>query len=78
MSTYTLVKYILMKNFLLQVFAIVSVLVLLMFALRNALDIPDVMISNATGECVKVINYKEGDKYSCTDMPSKYNVVWVK
>jgi len=67
-----------MKTFLLQVVVVVSVLVLLMFTLRNALDIPDVMISNSTGECVKVINYKEGNKYSCTDMPSKYNVVWVK
>jgi len=67
-----------MKTFLLQVAVIVSVLIALLFILGDALDIPDVHVSHSTNECVKVINYKEGDKYSCTDMPSKYNMIWVK
>ena len=67
-----------MKTFLLQVVVIVSVLIALLFILGDALDIPDVHVSHSTNECVKVINYKEGDKYSCTDMPSKYNMIWVK
>jgi hypothetical protein len=71
-----------MKTFLLQVVVIVSVLIVYvligLFILGDALDIPDVHVSHSTNECVKVINYKEGNKYSCTDMPSKYNMIWVK
>ena len=67
-----------MKTFLLQVVVIVSVLIALLFILGDAMDTPDVMISNSTGECINVLNYKEDDKYSCTDMPSKYNMIWVK
>ena len=67
-----------MKTFLLQVVVIVSVLIALLFILGDALDIPDVHVSHSTNECVTVINYDEDDKYSCTDMPSKYNMIWVK
>jgi hypothetical protein len=67
-----------MKTFLLQVVVYFSVLIALLFILVDALDIPDVHVSHSTNECVTVINYEEDDKYSCTDMPSKYNVVWVK
>jgi hypothetical protein len=47
-------------------------------AIETALDRPDVHISNSTGECVRVLNYVEGDSYSCDNLPSKYNKVWVK
>lgn len=67
-----------MKTFLLQVVVIVSVLISLLFILGDAMNIPDVMVSYSTGECVEVLNYKEDDKYSCIDMPSKYNHMWVK
>jgi len=41
-----------------------------------AITTPDVYVSNTTNECVKVINY--GSDYSCENMPTKYNKVWVK
>ena len=44
----------------------------------NVIDIPDVHVSNGTGECVKVINYAEDDEYTCDVLPRKYNHVWVK
>tara|TARA_B100001093_G_scaffold128481_1_gene120968 strand:- start:15176 stop:15397 length:222 start_codon:yes stop_codon:yes gene_type:complete len=47
-------------------------------AVESALDMPDVYWSNTTNECVGVVNYANGDDYSCDDLPSKYNKVWVK
>ena len=47
-------------------------------AVGNSIDIPDVHVSNSTGECVKVINYAEDDAYTCNVLPTKYNHVWVK
>jgi len=40
--------------------------------------IPDVLVSHSTDECVTVINYTDEDIYSCENMPTKYNKVWVK
>ena len=42
------------------------------------LDIPDVYWSNNTNECVSVKNYANGDSYTCNNLPSKYNKVWVQ
>jgi|TARA_R110002124_G_scaffold248260_1_gene413389 hypothetical protein len=53
-------------------------LVAIFFALTTSLDIPDVLISHSTNECVSVINYTDEDTYSCENMPTKYNKVWVK
>ena len=53
-------------------------LVAIFFALTTSLDIPDVLISHSTNECVTVINYTDEDTYSCENMPTKYNKVWVK
>lgn len=47
-------------------------------AVETSLDRPDVHISNSTGECVRVLNYVEDHKFTCEDLPSKYNNVWVK
>tara|TARA_B110000967_G_C18759702_1_gene497142 strand:- start:423 stop:638 length:216 start_codon:yes stop_codon:yes gene_type:complete len=47
-------------------------------ATLNALSIPDVMFSHSTDECVEVFNYVEGENYSCENLPSKFNHVWVK
>jgi hypothetical protein len=44
----------------------------------EALSLPDVWFSYSTDECVRVINYVEGENYSCENMPSKFNHVWVK
>ena len=38
---------------------------------------PDVHISHSTNECVKVINYGDTN-YTCDNLPSKYNHVWVQ
>jgi hypothetical protein len=46
-------------------------------AAQTVLDRPDVHYSNSTGECVRVLNYAENDRYSCDNLPSKYNKVWV-
>ena len=47
-------------------------------ALETALDLPDVYWSNTTNECVGVVNYAKADDFSCENLPSKYNKVWVK
>lgn len=44
----------------------------------NVLDMPDVHVSNSTGECVEVINYDPEHEYTCDNLPEKYNHVWVK
>ena len=44
----------------------------------EALSMPDVWFSYSTDECVKVINYDKDDKYSCENLPAKFNHVWVK
>ena len=44
----------------------------------EALSMPDVWFSYSTDECVKVINYDKTDKYSCENLPSKFNHVWVQ
>ena len=46
--------------------------------IMDVFDIPDVLISNSTGECINVYNYREDDNYTCRNLPSKYNHVWVK
>ena len=55
-----------------------SIFALGIFSFSSIAAIPDVRVSHSTNECVTVINYEEDDQYSCTDMPSKYNMVWVK
>jgi len=42
------------------------------------MSIPDVWVSYSTGECVTVVNYDEADNYSCENMPTKFNRVWVE
>ena len=49
-----------------------------LFALKSAVDMPDVYISHSTGECVQVLNYVEEDIYTCDNLPKKYNTVWVQ
>ena len=47
-------------------------------ALNYAFNIPEVQMSHSTGECMKVVNFSESDKFTCDDLPSRYNHVWVK
>ena len=50
----------------------------LCWLLLSSMAMPDVWFSYSTDECVKVVNYVEGDNYSCENMPSKFNHVWVE
>lgn len=47
-------------------------------ALATVIFMPEVQVSHSTGECVKVINFRIEDTWSCDNLPSKYNHVWVK
>lgn len=51
------------------------------FAAKVSMDtlmLPDVYVSYSANECVSVSNYEEDDSYSCENLPSKYNHIWVK
>ena len=48
------------------------------WALNHTMSMPDVHFSYATNECVEVVNYKEGDQYTCENYPAKFNHVWVE
>lgn len=39
---------------------------------------PDAHFSNATGECVRVVNHDRDAFYTCDSLPSRYNHVWVE
>mgnify|MGYP000044037596 FL=1 len=69
-----------MKGLSETVFSLVAVSLVLVYctAVSGVIDMPDVHVSNMTGECVKVINYAENDNYTCEVLPTKYNQVWVK
>ena len=49
----------------------------LAWAVDSSFAMPDVHVSYATGECVKVVNYADTD-YTCENYPSKFNHVWVQ
>ena len=49
----------------------------LTYAMVSASAMPDVHVSYATGECVKVVNYTD-EIFSCETLPSKFNHVWVQ
>jgi hypothetical protein len=66
-----------MKGLSETVFSLVAVSLVLVYC-TAVIDMPDVHVSNMTGECVKVINYAENDSYTCEVLPTKYNHVWVK
>lgn len=60
-------------------FLISSVALYLLVGILNTTSyMPDVYVSNSTGNCVKVINYDERFDYNCSNYPSKYNHVWVQ
>ena len=54
-----------------------TMLVGLGYAVNSALSAPDVYVSYATNECVKVVNYTD-EIFSCENLPSKFNHVWVQ
>ena len=62
-----------MKILILLIIISISIL----FVVNTTLSMPDVYVSNSTGDCMAVINY-EGSLWSCENLPSKYNHIWVK
>lgn len=54
------------------------IVALLINAVMTIASMPDVYFSHSDGTCVKVINYADGDTFSCEKLPSRYNHVWVK
>jgi len=48
------------------------------FAVIKASELPDVWFSYKTQDCVQVVNYVEGQNYSCENLPPKYYHVWVE
>ena len=50
----------------------------LVYAILTASAYPDVWFSHSTGDCVKVLNYAEGDNYTCENLPSSFYHVWVE
>ena len=39
---------------------------------------PDVWFSYTSGDCVKVINYKKQDNYTCQQLPKNFYHIWVE
>lgn len=50
----------------------------LVYAITSTAALPDVHVSYGSNACVKVVNYAEGDNYSCENMPAKFHHVWVQ
>ena len=48
------------------------------YAILNAASLPDVWFSSSTGDCVKVLNYADGDNYNCDNLPKRFYHVWVE
>jgi len=66
-----------LKN-LWMVVAIIAIAFLLISAATSALTIPDVFVSSTTGKCVKVDNFDPDQSFTCENLPSKYNQIWVR
>ena len=67
-----------MKNIFVNSIAFLAIGAGVAYAFNYSMSIPDVKFSYSTDECVEVINYTEADKYSCENLPSKFNHIWVK
>lgn len=55
----------------------------LAWAFLQAADMPEVHVSSAAGECVRVIDFRAKDEgreseYSCGRLPDRYDRVWVR
>jgi hypothetical protein len=59
------------------VLAAVAFTVVIAAMALQALSTPDVEFSYSSKQCMAVINTDNRD-YSCNNLPSKYNRIWVK
>lgn len=55
--------------------AVVCILVALIWSVVGALNKPEVVFSWSTGQCLEV-NYMDGTKGDCSNLPAKYDHVW--
>ena len=65
-------------DYTLSILIVCSLIIGLAWVMMSTAAMPDVYVSNSTGECVEVINYDEKFDYTCENLPEKYNHVWVK
>lgn len=56
---------------------IIAVAWVIFYVVDGALSIPEVHVSNTTGECVRVI-LADGTEGDCDDLPPKYRHLWVE
>lgn len=69
-------KYIMKHDFVVAI--LIAALIVGTFTIViDMMSIPDVHVSYSTNECVKVVNY-DNTKYSCENLPEKFNHIWVK
>lgn len=47
------------------------------YSVNSALALPDVWFSYSSNDCVRVVNYREGDNYTCDNLPGRFYHVWV-
>jgi len=71
-----------MKSIILSIISLTIIVAIFFVFLDYSSTLPDVLFSHSTGECVGVQNYLailfENPVYSCENLPTKYNHIWVK
>jgi hypothetical protein len=71
-----------MKSVITYIVTIAIVLAAFLLIVDYSSTLPDVLFSYSTGECVEVQNYPailfENPIYTCENLPTKYNHIWVK
>lgn len=64
-------------EFLLKGFLGLIIFTALAFTLWDFMNLPEVEISHASGQCVRVV-YADGKTGSCDQKPDRFDRVWVK
>lgn len=64
-----------MIEFAISVIAIIGLIVAVVWSVAHAANTPEVVFSWSTKQCIEV-NYMDGTKGDCSNLPSKYDHVW--
>ena len=64
-------------NFILAAVAVLGVPGVLIWAFIIYTDMPDVIFSHSTKQCVKVIN-ADGTEGDCNNLPKRFHHIWGK
>jgi hypothetical protein len=71
-----------MKSVIMYIVSIVVVVASFLLIIDYSSTVPDVLFSHSTGKCVQVQSYPailfENPTYTCENLPTKYNHIWVK